>query len=214
MKKSKTRAILPIVGGIILIAAGIIFLMDNLGIIMLDWETLIGPMFAIGGLVFLMVFIQNTDDWWALIPGFVLMGIGIIIFMSQNMESAAELWGGAVFLGLLGLAFLLVYISHRDNWWAIIPGGVLLTLAGVIIISDNGVLSGGVFFLGLALTFGLVWILPKPSGKLNWALYPSVILAIIGVLMIMGVTNLINFVLPLALLVGGGTILYLAVRKT
>ncbi|MDY6866415.1 MAG: hypothetical protein SVT56_00685 [Chloroflexota bacterium] len=141
MKKS--RLLFSIVGGIILIAAGVIFLLDNIGLITLDWEMLIGPMFTLGGLVFLLMFIFNTSDWWALIPGFTLIGIGIIIFMGQNMESMAELWSGAVFLGLLGLAFLLIYITHRTNWWAIIPGGVLLTLAGVTLIPDESVLSGG-----------------------------------------------------------------------
>jgi len=213
MKKSKTRVLLSIVGGLLLVAAGVIFLLDNIGIITLDWEMLIGPLFGIGGLVFLIVFIMDKKDWWALIPGFVLIGIGIIIFMSQNMESMAELWGGAVFLGLLGLAFLLVYLSHRNNWWAIIPGGVLLTMAGVTLLPDEGVLAGGVFFLGMAATFGLVWILPKPAGKLNWALYPAGILALIGILVILGATNLIDFVWPVALLIGGGYILYRALRK-
>ncbi len=211
MKKS--RLLFSIIGGIILIAAGVIFLLDNIGLISLDWEMLIGPMFGLGGLIFLLVFILNTDDWWALIPGFVLIGIGIIIFMGQNMESMAELWSGAVFLGLLGLAFLLIYITHRTNWWAIIPGGVLLTLAGVTLIPDGGVLSGGVFFLGMAATFGLVWLLPKPAGRLNWALYPAGILALIGLLVVLGATNLINYVWPLALLIGGGYILYRALRK-
>jgi hypothetical protein len=213
MKGSQSRLLLSIIGGLILIAAGVVFLLDNLGMIMLDWELLIGPMFALGGLIFLMVFIFNTENWWALIPGFVLIGIGIIIFMGKNMESLAELWSGAVFLGLLGLAFLLVYLSHRTHWWAIIPGGVLLTLAGVTLIPDNGVLSGGVFFLGMAATFGLVWLLPKPAGRLNWALYPAGILTLIGLLVVLGATNLINYVWPLALLIGGGFILYRALRK-
>lgn len=213
MEKSKIRILLSVVGGLLLVAAGVIFLLDNLEIIKLDWEVLIGPMFGVGGLVFLIVFIMDKKNWWALIPGFVLIGIGIIIFMSQNMESTAELWSGAVFLGLLGCAFVLVYLSHRDNWWAIIPGGVLLTLAGVTLLPDEGILAGGVFFLGMAATFGLVWVLPKPAGRLNWALYPAGILAFIGVLVILGATNLINFVWPVALLIGGGFILYRALRK-
>jgi len=49
MKKSKTNFLLSVVGGILLVAAGVIFLLDNLGLIMLDWEMLIGPMFGIGG---------------------------------------------------------------------------------------------------------------------------------------------------------------------
>ena len=213
MKKSKTNFLLSVVGGILLVAAGVIFLLDNLGLIMLDWEMLIGPMFAIGGLVFLMVFILNTDDWWALIPGFVLMGIGIIVFMDDNMQAVADRWSGAVFLGFLGLAFFLIYFTHVNQWWAIIPGGVLLTLAGVTLVPGEGDVSGVIFFLGLALTFGLVYILPKPAGKLNWALYPAGILLLIGVLVALGAANLMDYLLPLVLLIAGGYVIYRSMRK-
>jgi len=213
MKKSNRKLLLPIIGGILLIAAGVIFLLDNLGMIVLDWEMIIGPIFALGGLVFLLVFILNTDDWWALIPGFVLIAIGVIIFMGENMEAVADRWSGAVFLGLLGLSFLLIYLFHTDNWWAVIPGGVLLTLAGVTLLPDEGLLAGAVFFIGLALTFGLVYILPKPSGRLKWALYPAGILLAIGVLVYLGAENLIDYVWPVALLIAGGYVVYRALKK-
>jgi hypothetical protein len=120
---------------------------------------------------------------------------------------------GAIFLGLLGLSFWLIYITHRDNWWAIIPGGVLLTLAGVTLIPDNSVLMGGAFFLGMAVTFGLVYILPKPAGKLKWALYPAGILFALGVLTTLGATDLLTYIWPVALLIAGGYVIYRAVRK-
>jgi hypothetical protein len=213
MNKSRTRLLLPIIGGILLILAGVIFLLDNLDVIMLDWELLIGPMFGLGGLVFLLVFIMDTDEWWALIPGFVLIGIGINTFMGQYLERVSDRWGGAVFLGFIALAFIVIYVSHYDHWWAIIPGGVLMTLAGVTLLPDNHVLSGGVFFLGMALTFGLVYILPKPSGKLTWALYPAGILFLIGIAVTLGATDLLNYIWPLALLVAGIFVLYQALRN-
>lgn len=213
MKESEPKFLLSVVGGILLVATGVIFLLENLGLIMLDWEILIGPMFGIGGLVFLMVFLLNTDDWWALIPGFILMGIGIIVFMDENMQAAADRWSGAVFLGFLGLAFFLIYISHINQWWAIIPGGVLLTLAGVTLVPSEGDLSGVIFFFGLALTFGLVYILPKPSGRLKWALYPAGILLLIAVLVTLGAANLMDYILPMALLIAGGFVIYRSLRK-
>ena len=163
MKKSNARLLFSVVGGLLLIAAGVVFLLDNLELITLNWEMLIGPLFGVGGLVFLLVFILNTEDWWALIPGFALLGIGVIIFMGQ--QEFMENWTGAVFLGFLSIAFLLVYLFHHNHWWALIPGGVLLTLSGVTLLPEDGVLAGGVFFLGMALTFVMVYIAPKPSGK-------------------------------------------------
>ena len=213
MKNSKTKLLLPIIGGILLIAAGVIFLLNNLGMIEVNWEMYIGPLFALGGLVFLLVFILNKEDWWPLIPGFVLIAIGLIIFMDQNIAAVEEGWTGAVFLGLLGLAFLLIYVFHTENWWALIPGGVLMTLAGVTLVSDEGVLGGVIFFVGMALTFGLVYILPKPAGRLTWALYPAGILLLIGVLVFLGAENLMDFVWPVALLIAGGYIVYRALKK-
>jgi hypothetical protein len=212
-KKIKAGVFIPVVGGILLVLAGLVLLLNNFGIIQLNWEMLVGPLFGIGGLVFLAVYLLDRDNWWALIPGFVLIGLGIIFFMGQNLESMAEELGGAVFLGLLGLAFLLIYITHRENWWAIIPGGVLVTLAGVTLIPEDSVLMGGAFFLGLAVTFGLVYILPSPSGRMKWALYPAGILLILGILVMLGATNLLNYVWPLALLIAGAYVIYLAVRK-
>ena len=213
MKKSKTRLLLPVVGGLLLIAAGVLLLLGNLEIITLNWEMLIGPMFGIGGLVFLLVFILNTDEWWALIPGFILVGLGINTFMGQYMETMSGQWGGAVFLGFIGLAFIVIYFFHNEHWWAIIPGGVLLTLAGVTLLPATDALSGGVFFLGMALTFGLVYILPKPAGKLTWALYPAGILFLIGLAIMLNVANLINYIWPVALLIAGGYLIFRALRS-
>jgi hypothetical protein len=210
---SKKSFWLSVISGIMLVAAGVIFLLVNFDLITLDWELLIGPLFGIGGLVFLIVFILNTDDWWALIPAFVLFGIGGSIFIDLTLGSSAEKWIGLVFLGLLGFGFLLIYIFHSEQWWAVIPGGVLLTLAGVSLVSENDLLSGGLFFLGMALTFGLIYILPKPSGKSKWALYPAAILLTIGVFITLGAVDVMNYVLPLALLIGGGYIIYRSLKK-
>ena len=211
MKESKSKIIFPVVLGLLLIAAGVIFLLDNLNIIALNWEALIGLLFGLGGLIFLVVFILNTEDWWALIPAMALIGLGLIIFMGQ--ADFANNWTGAVFLGMLGVSFWLIYAFHPLHWWSVIPGGVLFTLAAVSMMPEGGNLSGGVFFLGMALTFGLVYILPKPAGKLTWALYPAGILLLIGALVTLGTTSLINYVWPVALLVGGGVILFYALRK-
>jgi hypothetical protein len=104
-------------------------------------------------------------------------------------------------------------VTHLEHWWAIIPGGVLLTLAGVTLIPEGDEWAGGAFFLGIAITFGLLYILPKPGGRLKWALYPAGILLIVGLLVVLGVTNLTNYVLPVVLLVVGGFFIYRALRN-
>ena len=213
MKKSNTILLLPIVGGILLIAAGVIFLLNNLGVFQIRWEKLIGPLFALGGLAFLLVFIINTNDWWALIPGFVLIGIGTIIFMGQSFSPVLDRVGGTIFLAFLGLPFILIFITHPEHWWGLIPGGVLLTLAADNLVSIKSMWSGAIFFFGLAITFGLIYVLPKPAGRLKWALYPAGILFVVGILELFDLANVMRYVLPLALLVGGGYVLYRALRR-
>ena len=213
MKKSNRRILFSVTGGLLLVAAGVILLLANIGRITVNWEVVIGPLLAIGGLVFLLVFISNTEEWWALIPGFILIGVGINTFMGQWMDGIGNRIGGMVFLGFVGLPFFLIYITHQRHWWAIIPGGVLLTMAGITLVQDNASLEGGLFFLGLAVTFGLVYLLPKPAGKLKWALYPAGILFLLGVLITLGATNLMGYIGPLALLILGGYVLYRALRK-
>ncbi|QRN82371.1 hypothetical protein JR338_07975 [Chloroflexota bacterium] len=211
MEKPKSKGGMSLILGALLIATGVIFLLNNFDIITLDWDFLMGPLFGLGGLIFLLVFIVNTDDWWALLPGMALISLGLIIFMGQSdFENG---WVGALFLGMLSLSYLLVYFFHPVHWWAIIPSGALFTLAVVSLLPASGGLSGGIFFLGLALTFWLVYILPKPVGKLVWALFPAGILFVLGILFLLGSTSLIAYFWPAALLAVGGGILAYALRK-
>jgi hypothetical protein len=87
-------------------------------------------------------------------------------------------WGGLAFLGGIGVGFWAVYIRQPTNWWAIIPGGVLLTLGFTSALSEAFNISetGGVFFVGLGLTFLLLALL----AKLRWAIIPAAVLLLFG----------------------------------
>jgi hypothetical protein len=196
--------------GLLLIAGGVIFLLENLNILEvggLFWAVL----FAIAGLVFLTVFIGDRQHWWALIPGIILLAIGSLIFLDAVSPQATERLGGVIVLGGIGLAFLIVYLVNRANWWALIPAGVMFTLAAVALL--EGTMSdfetGGIFFLGLGLTFLLVALLPTPDGYMRWAFVPAGVLLLIGILMTAALTQVINFVWPLALILAG---LFLVLR--
>jgi len=211
MEEHKSRVVMPLILGTILIATGVVFLLNNFNVITLDWEILMGPVFGLGGLIFLLVFMINTDDWWALIPSTALIGLGIIIFLGQSDFDAD--WVGGLFLGMLGVSFWLIYAFHPVHWWAIIPGGSLFTLAAVSVLPYGSAFSEAGFFLGMALTFGLVYLLPKPNGRIKWALFPAGILLALGMLILLISTHFINFVWPAALLLVGGAMLIHALKK-
>ncbi|MBN2005974.1 MAG: hypothetical protein JXA21_21630 [Anaerolineae bacterium] len=197
--------------GILLIVGGLFFLMQSLGLLMLNdlWPII----FAAAGAVFLYNFVRQRQNWWAVIPGMALLGIGTLIAFDQIFPRANDAWGGAIFLGSLSAAFLAVYLRTAGHeWWAIIPGGVLGTLTITILLEPllGGGFSGGLFMLGLGATFALVYLLPTPAGRMRWAIYPAGILGGIGVLTSIAATQVIRVLGPLALI---GLGLYLILRR-
>lgn len=192
--------------GLLLIGLGILYLLQNFGV--LDGLEFIWPvLFVVAGVAFLFVFFTNRAHWWALIPGFTLLGLAATAGSQLLLSEFPGEWSGAIFLGAIGLSFWAVYLARRENWWAIIPGGVLLTLATVTGVSDimAEMGTGSVFFLGLAVTFALVFL----ATHMRWALIPAAALAVMGVLLIIGLENLINFIWPIALILAG---LFLIIR--
>jgi hypothetical protein len=202
-----------ILWGLLLILAGGVFLLDNLNLIEIGgfvWGILIG----IGGLAFLSVYAAMRENWWALIPGVILLSVAALILADSFLPQGSGEWGGSIVLGGTGLAFLLVFLSNREFWWALIPAGVMITLACVVGLEDvlGGVETGGVFFLGLGLTFALVGLVPTPEGQMRWAFIPAVILTIIGLLILVALSSLINYIWAVALIAGGLIIILRAFR--
>lgn len=205
------RLDLRAVGGILLIAAGILFLLQNLGIVA-GVLTLLWALFpGVSGAVFLYVFLTNRTQWWTVIPGFALLSLAALIAVSQLLPEVGDALGGTLFLGGIGLAFLVLCLADREHWWGVIPGGVLLTLALVAGLSPllEGVGLGGVFFLGLGLTFGLLSLVPTPEERMKWALIPATVLLAMGLLMTSAATGILKYLWPVALILAG---LYLIFR--
>jgi hypothetical protein len=198
-----------VIGTLLILAGGLGFL-EAFGILRDASDVFWGIIFLLGGGAFLMLFAGgfNSGQWWAIIPGLVLAGIGVLILLPDWLDDL----GGAVFLGAIGLSFWLVYLSGRDRWWAIIPGGVLFTLAVVSALPSNfeGVDSGGVFFLGLALTFLMVAIL----AGMRWAYWPAGVLGVFGgFLFFQSQIYLFSYLAAVALIAVGGFIIWRSLRS-
>jgi len=87
---------------------------------------------------------------------------------------------------------------------------VLFTLAVVAGLDEvTGWENGGVFFLGLALTFALVALTPPTArGKMTWAWIPAGVLFALAVLTTASLEGFIGILWPLVLVVVGGALLY------
>lgn len=208
MKQQQSR----LIWGALLIVGGTFLLLQTMGLISGSWlGGLIGFLiFAMAGMGFTLLFLRNNEQWWPLIPGCLFLSLALLVALNSLSPRLATFWGGFIFLGGLSLAFWLIYIIYREQWWAIIPGGVLLTLGIVSSIdqSAGSLDSGFVFFLGLAATFILVYIAPTGKGKerMTWALIPAAVFFILSLASWGAFAVLLNYIVPL-LLIGIGLFL-------
>lgn len=194
-----------IVWGSLLVLIGIVFLVQSLDLIRLPWRVMGGLGMAVAAAVFFGVYAQDRRQWWALFPAFGLAFPAIMTLLG-GLPLVDDL-AGPLLLGGMGLVFHLVYTSNRTNWWAIIPSGVMYSIAAVAALDNlfprfDG---GWLFFTGLAATFGMVWL--ETDRAQNWALGVALACGALVALIVLG--SLVRLLLPLGLVAAG---VYLLVR--
>lgn len=207
MKKFDNR----LLWGLLLIAAGVLFFLQNLNLIPSAWDAIWALFLGAAGVAFVYVYLKDRSQWWAIIPGLVLVGLALLILGDQFWPQFSDRWGGGFFLGMIALSFWLIYVTNRELWWAIIPAGVLTTLAGITVLDYYLVETETIFFLGLALTFLLVALLPA-DGQMRWAFIPAAALGLIALLTSASLQYLIDYIWPVALIAAGGYVLWRNLR--
>jgi hypothetical protein len=200
--------------GFLLLTIGVLALLQSFNIVPFTDNLLMGfftGLFLVTGLAFLFSLIRNPSAWWAIIPGIILLDLAVVMGLAMLAPGLIDKIGGAIFLTGISLAFWLVYLSSFKRWWAIIPGGVLATLA--LIAGLENVLgwdSGALVLLGLAVTFALLAILPTGMGVMKWPWIPAGVLFVVAMGVSMATTSLVAYVWPAALIISG---VYLLVRS-
>jgi hypothetical protein len=198
-----------LLGGL-LVLIGAAALLDSLNIIPFG-GLLWGVLFALGGLAFIVFNVQDRNAWWAIIPGVILIGLGAIILISSLFPNFEGSIGGFIFLAAISVAFWLVYARNNKFWWAVIPGGVMASLAFTVLVDEFTQFDGGVIFLlGMAATFALLTILPGLGGNRQWPLIPAGVLLLVSILVI-GIESSISSVIWAIVLIGLGV--FLVVRS-
>jgi hypothetical protein len=187
-----------------LIGVGIVLLLLNSNLLgnlpALLWLTLLVA-------VAVSLWIVASLPLWARIAGVAV----VYIFA---MATTGDLAGVAA-LGFPAFGFGLVYLlKPKRNWWAIIPGGVLASLALLVLFEAVFPNWGGevIMFLGFAATFTALYLLPANRGGQRWALYPAIGWIVITVLANDPSGNS-GFFLPL-ILIGAGVMILLWWRRT
>ena len=146
--------------GILLIGGGALALAQQLGYI----NQLSGTIWAwVFGLVALLAFLSYAlsgwREWGWLFPAGIFGGLAVTITLATNHVDSAAV-ATPLFIGLL-IPFAAAYLMDRArNWWALIPGGIMLFLALVTLLVGNvgGEWVGALFLFLIGLSFFVVYL--------------------------------------------------------
>lgn len=169
-------------------------------------------------LCFSAIAVWSKKNHWAILPAGFFASMGLVLTLDILFPESDAV--GLGFMFLLAATFLFFASLSKKNWWAIIPGGTFASL-GMVIVLDTfvphepypslpGTLTWGfynwVLFLGLTVTFGILWLLRKTLPT-SWSIYPTVGFLAMAVLFIIEGARFSEYWLETTLLVCGVTLL-------
>ncbi len=199
--------------GFVILVFGVLALLQTLDIFQFRgdlWLLGFALIFAATGAIFLYALLADrTNNWWAAIPGTTLVGLGVMMGL-LTIDGMPGLLPPFLFMASISAGFWLVYAATRQ-WWAIIPGGVLASVALTILVSTiNGMAGGGVMFLGIAATFAVLALTGVGQGaSIPWPWFPAAILFLFGALIFLGSGPISGVAGAILLITAGG---YLVAR--
>ena len=172
--------------GVLMIGGGLLALANQMGYIdALSPQTWMIVFAAISVLALISYALGGWRQWALLFPAGAFGGLALVIaFAEANVDSAAV--ASPLFFGLL-IPFLAAYLTDRTrNWWALIPGGVMLFLALTTLLVDSagGEWVGALFLFMIALSFFVVYLTHRTY---TWALLVAYILAVLGIAPLMSI---------------------------
>ncbi len=136
---SARRSLLP---GIILIAVGLIFLLQKFGCFYFTWDTIWPIFLVIPGLAMIIGSFRKGAAG-TIFPGVVIFLIGILFFAVNydffwyyNFE---ELW--PLFIVIVGIAFIALFLRKPSGMKGLIPGIFLIGLGSIFLLNEFGYLS-------------------------------------------------------------------------
>jgi hypothetical protein len=181
---------------VVLIAVGLLALAGTLGWLPSSGGVVGALTFAAVGAGLVWLARRYANDW-LMFAAFPAFGLAFASAVPGNL-------GGAGFLAGTGAGFLALVVAEPKRWWAVIPTGVLFTLA--ILAWASGAmgepLGGTVFFLGLAVTFGVVW--RATASPQAWAVFPAA--GCLAMALIVGLAQA-DWIVPVALIAIGAALL-------
>lgn len=124
---------------------------------------------------------SSQSQWWRLIPGWILLALAGMMVLSTVPDLDPRL-NAALLFGGLAAAFIHIFLLRPSEfWWAVIPGGFMLVLGGVIALSSAVTrieTLGALLFSGMGLVFFALYLVG--DRRQWWSLMPGSILLLFG----------------------------------
>ena len=165
--------LLLIVGGIAALAQSRGFLDDLAPVV---WAIAFG---FIAIAAFAIYLFEGMHKWPILFPVGVFGALALMLPL-EGYQVEHPAIGSLLFAGI-GLPFVVAYLQDRkENWWALIPAGVMVFLIITVLVVDriSGEWIGFALFMTLAIIFLLVYI----NRKKSWAILVSYIMFVLSFL--------------------------------
>ncbi len=195
------RGYSTLIWGGLLIVFGFLLLADNLDWLG-DWDAPVWSLIlgAIG-LTFLATFASDRRQWWALVPGLVILGVAVAVFLAEQ-DLIAGHFVATIILAGVSLPFLLIFMADRQHWWALIPGMTMLGIAVAVFLEGIGVIGGeavgGLVVGGISLGFLSIYLIDRRQW---WVLIPGGILGTVAFFLLLAAAG--ELMWPLALILLG-----------
>jgi hypothetical protein len=170
--------------GLILIAAGGLFMAHNLG-----YDVDLTPVFWLGACAVLSAvwviryFAGDLRRWVRLLPACQFAAIAVIIGLAQAGVDGAII-AAPLFIGF-AIPFAVAFFTDRQqNYWAVIPASIFAMLTVTTLIGEQaGEFFAALVVLAVAAPFFIVYFTQPQQW---WALIPAGILGSIGVTALIG----------------------------
>jgi hypothetical protein len=86
-------------------------------------------------LPFLAFYVRDRAQWWALVPAYVLLAVGVMVGLI-GQELLDELLIPAYVMFAIAIPFLAVYARDSKQWWALIPGGIMGVIGLAFLVAE------------------------------------------------------------------------------
>lgn len=133
---------------------------------------------------------DRARNWWALIPGGIMLFLTLVTLLVDY--TSGDEWVGALLFFMVSISFLVVYLSNRARWWALLVAYITGVIGLAPLMSVGGrdaEYFGAIVMFAVALPFFVVYF---RSAQDWWAIIPAGAMTVLGVIVTLAIAGLIN----------------------